>query len=378
MTQPLATRYANAPQTPAAESQHPEVSAPKPLMGDRSALASSSKFSKSLAQPGATASNVHSLAALWARKYFVSVTTDDEPSPLKKADDLKELASKEGRERTADKLMQNLTLASAQAWSLTETLLSQEIRRHGINPDLINPLQIAADTRYLFQKAVNAYAERATPRRLSVIVGKDFGRVRQKYTSVDRRAIGFVSMQFHYTGQKLLAWLSPPEQALWMPYLKVMDDHMYMPLQAAYEAAANHPYDSPALSAVQHLLPISTKVAVSVCRQICRVHPNYKSYSGSLNELTVKTASIRDVEMFQVYLCLCVLEDDICSVQRELFPLCVMLYPRLQVSWRLVQDMLKTLGWDMHDRLPPREMATFLPYLRTLTEMFSCDVFKDS
>jgi hypothetical protein len=272
--------------------------------------------------------------------------------------------------------MQNLNLASAQAWSLTETLLSEEIRRHGINPDLINPLEIAADTRILFQKVLDAYAERSTPRRLSVIVGKDFGQVRQKYTSVDRRAIGFVSMQFHYTGQKLLEWLSPTEQILWLPYLKVMDDHMYMPLQAAYEAAANHPYDSPALSAVQHLLPVSTKIAVSVCNQICRAHPNYESYSGSLNSTTVKTASIRDVEMFQVYLCLCVLEDDIRSVQQELFPLCVMLYPRLNVSWRLVQDMLKTMGWDMHDRLPADEMATFLPYLRTLTEMFSSDVFK--
>ncbi|HEY9796960.1 MAG TPA: hypothetical protein V6D30_15060 [Leptolyngbyaceae cyanobacterium] len=359
----------------AADAQHPV--SPKSQPGDSSLRTSTSKASKSLT-PSAPAENVHSLAALWARKYYVSVTATNEQSSLNKADNLKEIASKEGRERTVEKLMQNLTLASAQAWSLTESLLSEEIRRHGINPNLINPLEIAADTRFLFQKTLNAYAERATPRHLSVIVGKDFGRVRQKYTSVDRRAIGFVSMQFHYTGQKLLQWLSVPEQMLWTPYLKVMDDHMYMPLQAAYEAAANHPYDSPALSAVQHLLPVSTKIALSVCQQVCRLHPNYRSYSGPLNEITVKTASIRDVEMFQVYLCLCVLENDIRSVQQELFPLCVMLYPRLHVSWRLVQDMLKAMGWDMHDRLPPGDMATFLPYLRTLTEMFSCEVFQDA
>jgi hypothetical protein len=361
MAQPLASIGAGT--------QPPGVSVTSPQVSDRSSLTSASLSSK-------PKSNVHSLAALWARKYYVSVTTADEQESLKHTGNLKEVASKEGREKTAEKLMQNLNLASAQAWSLTETLLSEEIRRHGINPELINPLEIAADTRILFQKVLDAYAERSTPRRLSVIVGKDFGQVRQKYTSVDRRAIGFVSMQFHYTGQKLLEWLSPTEQILWLPYLKVMDDHMYMPLQAAYEAAANHPYDSPALSAVQHLLPVSTKIAVSVCNQICRIHPNYESYSGSLNSTTVKTASIRDVEMFQVYLCLCVLEDDIRSVQQELFPLCVMLYPRLNVSWRLVQDMLKTIGWDMHDRLPADDMATFLPYLRTLTEMFSSDVFK--
>ncbi len=362
-----------------AEDQSPKASASKSPLSFPSSLASTSQSSRALAEPSAATANVHSFAALWARKYFVSVTAeDDTASALKKAENLKEIASKEGRELTAEKLMQNLTLASAQAWSLTETLLSEEIRRHGINPDLINPLQIAADTRYLFQKALDGYASRITPRRLSVVVGKDFGRVRQKYTSVDRRAIGFVSMQFHYTGQKLLQWLSPAEQELWTPYLKVMDDHMYMPLQAAYDAAAKHPYDSPALRAVQHLLPISSKIALSVCRQICRLHPNYETYSGPLQDITVRTASIRDVEMFQVYLCLCILEDDIHAVQQELFPLCVMLYPRLNVSWRLVQDMLKTIGWDMHDRLPPSDMAVILPYLRILTEMFSSDVFQDA
>lgn len=368
MTQPLLST--------GAEAQSFEASVPKTHLNHRSSIASTALPAKSLPKTSATGSNVHSFAALWARKYFVSVTASDQGSALKNAENLKEITSKEGRERTADKLLQNLTLASAQAWSLTETLLSEEIRRHGINPDLINPLQIAADTRYLFQKALDAYASRLTPRRLSVVVGRDFGRVRQKYTSVDRRAIGFVSMQFHYTGQKLLQWLSAPEQELWTPYLKVMDDHMYMPLQAAYDAAAKHPFNSPALSAVQHLLPVSSKIAVSVCRQICRAYPKYKSYSGLLKDNIVRTASIRDVEMFQVYLCLCVLEDDIRSVQQELFPLCVMLYPRLNVNWRLVEEMLKTLGWDMHDLLSPADMAIFLPYLRILTEMFSCEVFE--
>jgi hypothetical protein len=321
-------------------------------------------------------SNVHSLAALWARKYYRAVTVDYDAEHLRQNESLKEVTSKEGRACTANKLMQNLTLASAKAWTKTETLLSEEIRRHGINPDLINPLEIAADTRYLFQKVLNGYAERATAQRVSVIAVSDFGQVREKYTNVDPRAIGFVSMQFHYTGQMLLEWLSPPEQALWMPYLKMMDDHMYMPLRAAYSAAANYDHDSPVLAAVQHLLPISSKIAETVCNQVCRLHSNHRTYSGSLSDSVVRTASIRDAEMFQVYLCLCVLENDIRSVQRELFPLCVMLYPRLNVSWRLVQDMLQAMGWAMHTHLSADDMAILLPYLRTMTEMFSLEVFQ--
>lgn len=352
------------------------ISVPNSQSSNSSSVASPSDSATQSAQQGSKVRNVRSLAALWARKYYVSVTSDREQSSLKKADDLREVASKKGRERTAEKLMQNLNLASAQAWALTEQLLSVEIRRHGINPELVNPMEIAADTRYLFQKTLDAYADRATPRRLSVVVGKDFGQVRQKYTSVDRRAIGFVSMQFHYTGQKLLEWLTPAEQGLWRPYLKVMDDHMYMPLHAAYEAAAKLPYNAPQLIAVRNLLPISSKIALSVFKQVTRTNPQYETFSGRLTDYKVRIASIRDVEMFQVYLCLCVLEDDICSVQRELFPLCVMLYPRLNVGWRLIQEMLKSMGWDMHDRLPPDDMATFLPYLRALTEMFSSEVFE--
>ena len=320
-------------------------------------------------------SKVHSLAALWARKYYVAVTADHESERLKKTDSLKETTSKEGRDRTAKKLLKKLNLASAQAWSKTETMLSDEIRRHGINPELINPMEIADDTRYLFEKTLQAYSLRATPRHLSVLVGKDFGRVRRKYTSVDPRAIGFVSMQFHYTGQMLLEWLSATEQGLWMPYLKVMDDHMYMPLSAAYDAAANHNYDSPVLAAVRHLLPVSSKIAYKVCNQVCRLHPNYHTHSGALTDITVKTASIRDAEMFQVYLCLCILAGNMQSVQQELFPLCVMLYPRLNVRWRLVQDMLQNMGWEFHSILSAGDMAIVLPYLRTMTEMFSDEVF---
>lgn len=321
-------------------------------------------------------SNIHSLAALWARKYYISVTEEYDAQQIKKGQSLKEVTSKEGRVGTTQTLMKNLNLASARAWSKTEMLLSEQIQRHNLNPELLNPLEIAKDTRYLFQKVLSAYSERITAQRASVIVGGDFGQVRQKYTSVDPRTIGFVSMQFHYTGQILLEWLSCEEQALWMPYLKVMDDHMYMPLKAAYEAAAKYNYNSPPLVAVQHLLPISSKIARNVCSQICRLHPSYQTYSGTLSETVVRTASIRDVEMFQVYLCLCALEQDMRAVQRELFPLCVMLYPSLKVKWRLVQDMLQAIGWEMHKHLLPEDVASFLPYLRTLTEMFSIDCFQ--
>lgn len=325
----------------------------------------------------AYSSNPHSLAAIWARKYVTAVMTRDDAEKLKLNHNINEVSSSQGRSLTASKLMRNLTQASAQAWSKTEDLLSDEVRRHGIDPALIDPWQIAADSHNLFKKCLDAYADRATPRRLSVMVARDFGLVRQKYTAEDPRTLGFVSLQFHYTGLSLLEKLSASEQALFAPYIKVMDDHLYMPLRDAYEAAASHAIDAPALIAVQHLLPISTRIAHAVCEHVSRLRPGYESYSGPLGSPLVRTSSIRDVEMFQVYLCLCVLENSLRSVQQELFPLCVMLYPSLGVSWELVRGMLQTIGWEMHERLAPDHLAVFFPYLKTLTEMFAVDVFEN-
>ena len=321
--------------------------------------------------------NLQTLAVLWARKYYLSVASGQERGQPQPKQNLTETTSIESKKKTANKLMQKLNLASAKAWSLTESLLGEEIQRQDINPELINPLEIATDTRELFQKALDAYASGIPPQRLSVMVGRNCGLVRQKYTSVDPRAIGFVSMQFHYTGQKLLEWLTLDEQKVFAPYLKVMDDHMYMPLQAAYEAAAQHDEDSPLLLAVQHLLPLSTKIACEVCQSVSRQHPNYQSYSGALTAETVKISSIRDVEMFQVYLCLCVLDRTIYSVQQQLFPLCVMLYPCLKVSWTLVQEMLLFMSWEIQERLPLQDVPIFHPYLRIFSEMFSQEVFQN-
>ncbi|MGJ3252433.1 MAG: hypothetical protein ACFE0J_15100 [Elainellaceae cyanobacterium] len=324
-----------------------------------------------------TDTKVQSLAVLWARKYYMSVMSRKDSEQSKHLPSLEEATSQRGRRITSEKLLKNLSLASGQAWSMTEQLLAEEIHAHEINSAFIDPIHIADDSRRLFEKALTAYANGLSPRRLSVLIGGESGRIRQKYTAQDPRVIGFVSIQFHYTGKILLSYLSAAERFLFEPYIKVMDDHMYMPLRDAYQAAANYSLGSPTLVAVQHLLPISSEIARAVCTKVSRINPTYESYSGALNSDVVRTSSIRDVEMFQVYLCLCVLEDSIRSVQCELFPLCVMLYPALKVKWKLVQDMLQALTWEMVDRLDSEDMSVFIPYLRLLADMFSKEVFQN-
>lgn len=320
-------------------------------------------------------SNVSSIAVNWAKKYYSTVTSHEKRSQIQapKAQQLQEFEG--NRARTVDKLTDTLKVASNIAWGEVQNLLGEDIQRHAISPDLINPAQITADARNLYAKAIDAFAEQESASRLSVLVGRNIIELRSKYSQADPLVLGFVTMEFHYLGRFLLESLSQAEQLQFIPYLKSIDDYLHIPFGEIKAAAGTHNSTSKSLIAVQHLLQNTTQIAGAVYERVRAQHQGYRSSSGYLTDTMVKLSSIRDVEIFQSYLCLCALENSIRPVQQELFPLCVMLYPRLHVSWKLVQDMLLVLFWEIHDRLPAEDVMVFLPYLRTLTEMFSNEVF---
>ncbi len=315
------------------------------------------------------------LAVNWAKNYYKNVITETHQEEPKSEFSSESMHLVENRASTVNKLLDLLKVASEIAWGKVESLLGLEILRHGISADLIQPVQIKNDSRHLYHELIITYADRETPSRLSVLLGKQLIEIRRKYTKEDPLILGFIAMQCHYVGQMLWRCLSPQEKVEFVPFLKFLDDYLYIPFREIHEIAAEHNPNSPALHAVQHLLPSTTKIARSVYKRMSKKYQGYRSNSGSLNKLMVKLSSIRDVEIFQCYLCWCVLEGSIRPIQQELFPLCVMLYPRLNISWKLVQDMLLFMFWELHDRLSPEDMMMFLPYIRTITEMFSDEVF---
>lgn len=186
--------------------------------------------------PTTEANSIQTLSKLWTKKYV---------QKLIEPEDVWEVSSKEMRTITTQRLLQSLRATSAQAWTKTESLLSQEVMRQGINSKLIDPWEIAKDAHSMYEEVLLAYAKQVTPRRLCISIASDLGCIRQKYTEIDPRVMAFVSMQFHYTGQLLIEALSKQEQASVSAYFKVIDDHLYMPLQRLYDAAAKHDYNSP-------------------------------------------------------------------------------------------------------------------------------------
>jgi hypothetical protein len=315
-----------------------------------------------------------SLAKLWGKRYVQSLLGYSQSLSDRDRDQFAEVSSLEGRARTAAKLLKSLNFASAQAWSKTESLLAEEVQRHQINPQYIDPWLIARESHQLFEKVLVVYQQGKAPQSLATAIGAECGRVRRVVSAQDPRIIGFTSMQIHYTGQMLLEPLSDTEQLLMTDYFKVLDDHLYMPLQRAYEAAANQDQHSFELAAVQSLLPQSGTIAQTICHRVMQEFSSYRSYSGPLGDAQLLVSSIRDVEMFQIYLCVCALENNIAAFQEELFPLCVMLYPPLKVEWWLVRLLVELLEQAVNKRISPVLASYFHPYLQAIQELFTAEV----
>ncbi len=347
------------------------------------------------------------LAKEWAKKYVTNLVPAGRNRKISQWENWLEAFSQRDRRQTSERLTQALRFVSVQAWHKTEMLLCPEIQRHGLKLDYINPWDIMEDAFRIYDKILDFYTQQGETRHISVVIelaenfaplfdrsfevetqqllpsklatliSDDMARLRQTYTQHDPRVIGFVSMQLHYTNQMLLNLLSPLEQVMLGAYFKVMDDLLYMPLYRAIQASAQHRPDSVELQTVQRWLPISSEIARRVCSGILDRYPTYSSYHGRLREPNVFSSSVRDVEMFQVYLWVCLLEGNISSVQEELFPLCVLLYPVLKVDWDLVRQMLYLLRQELYHHLTLPQIAVVKPYLQALWQMFSPQVVGD-
>ncbi|HBB30717.1 MAG TPA: hypothetical protein DDZ80_03980 [Cyanobacteria bacterium UBA8803] len=208
--------------------------------------------------------------------------------------------------------------------------------------------------------------------KLSVELQPIFAVLREHHKSVnDPRTIGFLSTQFHFSTTLVLHQLNLEEQLLLSPYFKFVEEQVCIPWQRVCNAAAKQMPDSPNLTIVQRLLPVSQEIAINVHRRAAQLYPNHNSRRGELNHPGVKASSIRDIEMFQAYLWLCVLEESMTAVEEELLPLCVMVFPSIDVEWQLVEQILPMLMDEFKMRLNSEQISFLQPYTQAMQQVFS-------
>lgn len=193
---------------------------------------------------------------------------------------------------------------------------------------------------------------------------------KQHQLASNTRAIGFLSTQFHLTTELLLKRLTHFEQILLSPYFRFIEEQVCIPLQRVCQAAAKHHLDSPNLAIVRQLLPHSHEIASVVYHRASKRYANHRSQRGGLSHPGVMASTIRDLQMMQAYLWLCVLEESTAVVEQELLPLCVMVFPSVQVSWTLVRQMLQLLLDELVARLEPEQKRILLPYTQAMQQLF--------
>ena len=196
--------------------------------------------------------------------------------------------------------------------------------------------------------------------------------LRQQHLSTgDRRTLGFVTTQFHFSSQLILRRLTLPEQLLLSPYFRFIEERVSIPLQQVCEAATQHEPDSPTLAVVQQLLPQSQEIAQAVYRQATQLYPTERSRRGGLKNAGITASTIRDLQMFQCYLWVAVLERRMTAVEQQLLPLCIMVFPSIDVSWELVQQMLQLLVDEVMERVEAEQRDLLLPYTQKMQQLFS-------
>jgi hypothetical protein len=345
--------------------------------------------------------SVTRLIKLWADRYVPDISTLSSSTGCLNFSELAEAASPEGRAKTVAKLQRIVEINCKCAGIQTNVLFSYI-------PDIVRLTEsqgIAKAAALVYQKVLEIYqAQLPSPTLLAAIptsgtahLSTDILKlsampklsvleVKQLATSLeplllqlqtehlsasDPRAVGFMSTQFHLSTKLVLNRLTLSEQLLLSPYFKFVEEQVCIPWQRVCAAAARHELDSLILVLVEKLLPASQEIAKRAYYRAVQLYPNHRSQRGALSEPRVRISSIRDIEMFQAYLWLCVLEGNMSAVEQELLPLCRMVFPSIEVSWELVEQLLPLLVTEIQARVSPAEMRILQPYTQSMQQLFS-------
>lgn len=193
----------------------------------------------------------------------------------------------------------------------------------------------------------------------------------QYVAAKDARAIGFLTTQFHLSSREVFKRLTLTEQVLLTPYFKFVEEQVCIPWQRICAAAANHLSGSPSFKLVEQAIGQSQSIAEAVYQQAAKRYPKHTSRRGSLVQPDIAASTIRDLNMVQGYLWLCVMEQNMQAIEQELLPLCIMVFPSIEVKWDLVEQMLQLLVEEIHSRLNPPQQKLLSPYTRSMVEIFT-------
>jgi len=339
------------------------------------------------------------LIQLWTQRYVPDLSTLSLNRGQLSVSEVMQAASPEARTQTATKL-QRLLQTSCELAGIKMNVLFSYI------PNVVNLSEagrIARSTAQVYEKVLDIYKQQSplstsqevqpqsekipiealsqwarqaiefpNIQALALAIEPQLLQLQEQHlSSQDRRTLGFLSTQFHFSTKQVLNRLTLPEQVLLSPYFKFLEEQVCIPWQRVCAAAGRHQPNSPILTIVEQLLPKSEEIALTVYRRAVELHPLHLSYRGRLSEPGVAASTLRDLNMFQAYLWLCVLENSMTSIEEELLPLCLMVFPSVDVKGELIESMVQLLFETILAHVDSKERFWVKSYTLAIQELFS-------
>jgi hypothetical protein len=188
--------------------------------------------------------------------------------------------------------------------------------------------------------------------------------------SSNQKAIGFLTTQLHLSRHRVLDRLNAQER-LWMSsYIQLVEELVCMPWQRICVAASRHALDAPQVLMVRKVLQDSQAIADIVYQRAVQTFPRHNSRQGPIQSSAVQQSSLRDLNMFQAYIWLCVLEDSMSSIDDELLPLSILVFPTVGVDWSFVDRGISWILEEINRRLDSQQRQLLAPYGHRVQQRF--------
>lgn len=206
---------------------------------------------------------------------------------------------------------------------------------------------------------------------LSLAIEPGLQKLQAIYLASDNhRALGFLTTQMHLTRQNVLGRLDSYGKMWLSSYFRLVEEQTCMPWRRICNAASRPGLHPKALALVTQMLPNSQTIADKVYHRLVLEFPHHISHQGRIQTLGVQTSSTRDMNLFQAYLWLCVLEGSMSPVTGELLPLCLLVFPSVDVKWEFVTQGVLWLIQEIQLYLDAQQNQILAPFAQRLYQLF--------
>ncbi|KST62381.1 hypothetical protein [Mastigocoleus testarum] len=192
----------------------------------------------------------------------------------------------------------------------------------------------------------------------------------QHFVCKNSHCLSFMSTQLHFTNRLILNHLNPAEKLLLEPYLTFVEEYVTIPWHRVCLAAAKYRLNSPEINIMKQMFPVTSLISESVYCQLLESLPNYQSHSGDLHQPDIRLSCERDLNMFQAYIWLCMLEKNLAPVETEMLPMCMVLVENLNIPWEFTCKWCELLISTLENCVRPEYKNLLRSYTQGVKNLF--------